>query len=294
MGLRTKLNLLLVATAVLGGVLFAAVLGPYASQLARDEVVQNARIMMSSAAGTRLYTSRQVAPLLIGQMRDRFYPQAVSAYAAVKGFEVLHAEFPDYAYREPALNPTNMMDRATDWESDIIQRFRAHPALAESLTVRQTIDGPQMELARPLRADPACLACHSTPGVAPKTMLAQYGPDHGFGWKDESEIVAAQIVSAPMRVAETRADRIRIAAMAIYLGVLAVLAVVLNVGLSMLVTDPVRAMARAAEDVSLGKTEAPELEVRGSDEIAGLARAFTRMRRSLEEAMRLLGARGPR
>src|SRR5271166_2291209 len=146
MGLRTKLNLLLLVVGALGAVLFATVSTPYLNKLAKEEVEQNARIMMASAAGVRKYTSQEIAPLLEERMGTKFHPQAVSAYAAVKNFDVLHAQFPDYSYREPALNPTNQSDHATDWESDIIQDFRAQPSKPEDITIRPTLKGPVMNL----------------------------------------------------------------------------------------------------------------------------------------------------
>src|SRR5690349_17749733 len=127
MGLRTKLNLLLLVVALLGAGAFAAVSAPLLEMIARDEVVQSSRIMMEAAAGARDYTSKEVAPLVQGDMAASFHPQAVSAYAAVKSFAVLHQRFPDYSYREVALNPTNLADRPADWEGDIVQFFRAHP-----------------------------------------------------------------------------------------------------------------------------------------------------------------------
>jgi len=287
MGLRTKLNLLLLLVGGLGAFLFAVALGPYLNVLTRSEVMQSSRIMMASAAGARKYTAEQIAPLLMDRMGERFYPQAVSAYAAVKGFDVLHAQFTDYSYREPALNPTNLIDKSTDWESDIIQDFRSHPSQAESTTVRQTIRGPILNLARPIRADPSCLACHGAPLTAPRSMLAIYGSDHGFGWKP-GEIIGAQIVSVPMKIADDRAAEIRNRFLAIYLGVFLILAATLNIGLRIMVTGPVRTMSTIAEAVSLGNADAPEFDRRGSDEIARLAQSFTRMRRSLEQALRLL------
>ena len=41
-------------------------------------------------------------------------------------------------YREAALNPTNPQDRATDWEADIINDFRAHPEKKEISSERAT------------------------------------------------------------------------------------------------------------------------------------------------------------
>ncbi len=289
MGLRTKLTALLLLVGQLGAGLFALISGPFLGDLAKGEVVQNARVMMASAAGARKYTSEEIAPLLEGRMGERFYPQAVSAYAAVRSFEVLHAQFADYSYREPALNPTNLNDRATDWESDIVQQFRAQPSTREIITTRATPAGPVLDFSRPIRAQAACLVCHGAATAAPASMLAVYGPDHGFGWK-VGEIIGAQVVSAPMRLAFDRAASIRWLFLAIYLGVFAVLAVVLNLGLGLMVTGPVGAMSRIAEDVSLGNADAQEFQASGADEIARLAKAFTRMRRSLEQALRLLGA----
>jgi hypothetical protein len=41
-----------------------------------------------------------------------------------QSFKALRTKFPDYTYKEAALNPTNPNDRASDWEADIINEFR--------------------------------------------------------------------------------------------------------------------------------------------------------------------------
>ena len=290
MGLRTKLNLLLLGVALLGAAIFALVATPFLNGLARDEVIQSSRIMMESAAGARSYTSQQVAPLLQGDIATHFHPQAVSAYAATQGFAVLHARFPDYSYREVALNPTNLDDRPQDWEADIVQYFRANPAQREVINERQTFRGPVLTLSRPISVDGRCLECHDTPERAPPSMLASYDRQHGFGWR-ANEIVGAQIVSAPMSVAFARAADIRLLFIGLFLGVLIVLAIVLNVGLGFVIIRPVMTLSRIAEDVSLGRGEAAEYTRKGNDQIATLAASFNRMRRSLEEAMRMLSKR---
>jgi HAMP domain-containing protein len=293
MGLRTKLNLLLLVVGAMGAVLFATVSTPYLDRLAEEEVEQSARIMMASATGMREYTSKEIAPCFLEQMHrnNKFYPQAVSAYAAVKNFGVLQAkpEFTDYSYREPALNPTNPTDgTATEWEIKIIQDFRNHPSKHESTTYQPGLNGKVMMFSVPIQAKEPCLVCHSTPGEAPKSLVAKYG-DHGFGWQ-ANEIIGAQIVSVPMKLASDRATRVLYLFLAIYLGVLVVLGAVLNAGLALIVTGPVRTMSRIAEDVSLGRSDTPEFDGRGSDEIARLGQSFTRMRRSLEQALRLLSS----
>src|SRR5436190_23078263 len=99
-----KFNLLMLAIAAAGVGLFTLAAEPLVHAVAQEEVLQSARIMMESAAGARKYTSEQIAPLLKDRMEHQFYPQAVSAYAAKQNNEVIRAGYPDYTYREAALN----------------------------------------------------------------------------------------------------------------------------------------------------------------------------------------------
>jgi len=287
MGLRTKFNLMLLAVALTGVGLFALATAPILDSVARQEVLQSSRILMESAAGTRKYTSEQIAPLLTGGMDTTFHPQAVSAYAAKKNFDVLRGKFTDYSYREAALNPTNPEDRASDWEADIINDFRDHPAKQEIVLERQTPMGPVLNLARPLVNTAACMSCHSTADAAPKSMVAIYGAQNGFGWKLNG-IIGAQIVSVPMSAPIARAGEIRVLFLAIYGGVFVLLFLLLNLLLGFMVIRPIDQMAKTAEAVSLGDMEVPEYVRGGSDQIAGLSVAINRLRRSLQEALRML------
>lgn len=288
MGLRTKFNLLLLAVAVVGAGLFALAAEPLVDSVAREEVLQSSQIMMESAAGARKYTSDQIAPILKPAIAHQFYPQSVSAYAAKRNFDVIHSKFPDYMYREAALNPTNPQDRATDWEADIINDFRAHPGKDEVSLVRSTATGPMLELARPLVNKAACMECHSTAASAPASMVALYGNENGFGWK-AGEIIGAQIVSVPMAASAVRASHIRSLFIIPFLAFLVLLFVSVNVLLSFVVVRPIERMAKTAEAISLGEINTPEYHYGGSDQIGRLAASFNRMHRSLVEAFRMMG-----
>jgi protein-histidine pros-kinase len=145
-----------------------------------------------------------------------------------------------------------------------------------------------LSISRPIRiTDKNCLICHSVPSAAPASMIDLYGTANGFGWK-LGDVIGAQIVSVPMQVALDRANE----AFKIYLlalvAVFAVTIVLLNLLLHFVIVKPIRRMAAIAGEVSLGKMDAPEFAERGRDEIAALAAAFNRMRRSLANAMKLL------
>ena len=287
MGLRTKFNLLMLVIAGIGAVLFALAANPLVNAIAREEMFQSSRIMIESAAGARKYTSEQIAPLVKPMIGERFYPQAVSAYAAKRNFDIIHAKFPDFTYREAALNPTNPEDRATDWEADIINDFRSHPGKEETAMVRSTPTGPMLQLARPLVNKRACMQCHSTAAAAPASMIRLYGDENGFGWK-EGEIIGAQVVSVPMAASQVRAGQIRKLFVIPFVGFIILMFASVNILLNFVVVRPIEHMARTGEAISLGQIDTPDYEYHGSDEIGRLAASFSRMHRSLVEAMKML------
>jgi len=164
---------------------------------------------MEAAAGIRTYTSNEIAPLLGAKTGDdKFHAQTVPAYAASRNFAALASKFRDYAYREAALNPMNPVNRAVDWEADIIDIFRGNPSREELITERETDTGRVLHLSHPIVSGGNCLGCHGAVERAPRSMVAAYGTRNGFDWK-LNEIVGAQIVSVPMAVALEQSSRIR-------------------------------------------------------------------------------------
>jgi len=131
---------------------------------------------------------------------NEFHPQSVPAFAATEIFAYLREKFPDYFYKEATLNPTNPRDRATDWETDVVNQFRGDSARAEFIGTRNSSTGTALFLSRPIKVNNvSCLECHSTPDKAPAEMIKLYGGDNGFGWKLD-DVIGAQIVSVPVSV----------------------------------------------------------------------------------------------
>jgi HAMP domain-containing protein len=289
LGIRLKFNLVLLAVAAIGVGLFALIYGPFLTEQARQEVLVRSRIMMASATGIREYTAEEIAPLLNARKDETFHAQAVASYAAIKNFSVLRAQFPDYNYREAALNPTNLANRATESESDIIRDFRANPTKTELLSERDTHAGRILYLSRPLVATQNCLVCHDTPELAPLAMLTAYGSKNGFGWKLD-EIIGAQIVSVPMAVPLANAGRTLNLSLLLLAAVFGLLILLTNLLMSLSIIHPILRMSRIAGDVSMGKPDVEEYVKSGSDEVATLSVSLNRMKRSVDEAIKLLEA----
>jgi len=290
MKLLLKFNLVLLLVFAVGLVTTGFICRQLLRQNAKAEIMENARIMMEAAIAVRTYTATQIKPLLETQMKYSFLPQSVPAYSANAYFSQLQKAFPAYAYKEATLNPTNPVNRATDWEADIIEEFRKVRDKTEIIGERDTPNGRTLYMARPLKvSSPACLTCHDTVEGAPRTMVERYGDANGFGWK-LNDIVTAQIVSVPMQLAVQRANGVFWTFMISLAVVFLVGIVAINLLLIFLVIRPVNQLSTMASSVSLGNSEITEFPTIGRDEIAELSLSFNRMGRSLLEAMKLLRA----
>jgi protein-histidine pros-kinase len=288
MGLRAKFNLAILAAFAVGFLVAAIVLNRVVNDNARDQILQNARIMMTSANAIRTYTAADLVPLLPMERDGKFVAETVPAFAAQKTFKQLQEAFSGFAYREAALNPTNLVDRAHDWEADIIRTFRDEPARQELITERDTPTGPLLHLARPITIrSEACLTCHSTPYDAPQALTRTYGTVNGYGWK-LNETIGAQILSVPMALPLKVAHDSYVTSLIILVLVFAVVFVVLNLLLHFLVIAPVKRVSAMAEAVSLGDENVESYVKPGKDEISTLSAAFNRMRASLKHAMDML------
>ena len=288
MKIRWKIDLAISGAFLVG--LGLAGFGAYSilTKNALEDSLQNARIMIEGASAIRSYTSDSIKPLLEQQMKVQFLPYSIPSFAAQTNFKMVHQKLPDYTYREPTLNPTNLNDRAVDWEADIINDFRNDPSKQESVITRDTPIGRFLTLARPLKVgSQACLSCHSTPEKAPATMVALYGSQNGFGWK-QGEIVAAQVVSIPLAVPLARAYQALLWFLLALAGTFVVTVVIVDLLLRALVGKPVAEISEVADKVSMGQMDTPEYVRDSKDEIGSLSVSFNRMRRSLQNAMTML------
>lgn len=289
MKLLLKFNLIFLLLAGTGLAVVAHVAYRFLMENAKTQVVQQAQLMMESARATRDYTSEEIKPLLtkaIGRS-DEFIPQIVPAYGATQSFARLRTRYPEYTYKEAALNPTNPRNRAEDFEADIINTFRNHPEEREIVGERQTPTGTALYLAHPIQVRQSCLECHDVPSRAPAALLNTYGASNGFGWK-LGEVNAAQIVSVPSAVPIKIADKAYKTLVAYLIVTFLFTLIAIDAALYFVVIRPVSQLSATADRVSRGDLDVPEIPVHGKDEIAGLTASFNRMYVTVVKALRML------
>lgn len=288
MNLKVKFNLVLGLAGLVGISCSAIFSYQLLQRIAREEVLDTARVLMESAIAIRGYTAEEIKPLLAAQQKKKFIPQSVPAYSANRFVSQLQKNLPDYSYKEAALNPTNPVNRAQTWEAEIVDWFKSNDAEKEFIGEHESIAGPVLFLSHPIKiTDPNCLACHDTPANAPKTLLETYGSNNGFGWK-LNDVVAAQIVTVPMQIPLQRAERSFYIFLALISGVFVLGCILLNILLHFIVTKRIITISKQADKVSMGGLEVAELTFKGNDEITSLSQSFNRMHRSLVNAFEML------
>ncbi len=235
----------------------------------------------------RDYTSTQVQPELADRIESEFLPETIPAYSAREVFEGLRQKDPDYRdffYKEATINPSNLRDKANPFETTLVEKFIADDRIKEQRGFHFAYSGQLFYIARPIKITKAsCLQCHSTPDVAPKSVIDRYRSVNGMGWK-LNEIVGAQIISVPAEKVFAQARQSFVIIMGIISGIFVLIILLVNYLLNHNVIRPLKKMARIAETVSTGDMNA-EFEQTTNDEIGNLAEAFKRMKLSLSMAM---------
>ena len=250
MSLRLKFNLILIVIFLLSLIGAAVYFNGYLERNAIADVRQNSQVLMETALAIRSYTTDEVKPHLDPMNEKRFLPQTVPAFAAAETLRRLRDRFPAYEYKESLLNPTNVRDRASDWERALIEKFRADSTQTEFSGVQGEGIAQAVYVARPITIkDAQCLVCHSVPAAAPASMIQIYGDKNGFGWQ-LNETVGMQLVKLPMLYPLQKARETFYSFMGSLLTIFALMFVALNVVLSGLVIEPMARINKKLEELA--------------------------------------------
>ena len=301
--LRLKFTLILGLTFLGGIIISSAILSETYYQNAQKEVNNKTLILLSTINAVKDYTNTNIEPLLDNKLKTSptFIPETLPFFAAREIFESFRQQkkYQNFLYKEAALNPTNLRDKADSFESNLIERFRQDLNLKQLEGLR-TIRGQELlYISRPLAVtQQSCLQCHSTPEAAPKSQLDSYGSENGFGWKLNS-IIAAQTIYVPVREVFNIYRQQFFLAMVNCIVIFALITVLIDWLLKKTVIQPITPMAKLAQEISKDEIHSePSVELnfrklnkvaRRSDELGQLARVFqlmTEVVRSREQTLK--------
>ena len=289
--LAPRFTLLLSLVFISAIIITGAILSQAVQYKAKTEVADQGRLLMAMMISVRDYTSKNINPLLKSRLETepKFIPETVPAFSATAVFNNLlqNPNYKEFLYKEAVINPTNIRDKADKFEIKIIDRFRNQSDIKEVSDFRNMSGKQFFYTTRPIVIkNESCLRCHSTPEVAPKSQLASYGPKNGFGWR-LNDIVGVQIVYVPSEEVFSIAHRYLSLVMGIFIGIFALVILLINLLLKRTVVQPIRPMARLAQKISdeqfsADRNEETEIEslekvAKKSDELGQLARLFQQM-----------------
>ncbi len=287
--LSDKLTVIICLIFLIGMIISGIFITFMVHQKAQQEVSTKATILMETMNSVRDYTSKNIAPKLNNLSTKEFLPEVVPAFSAHVVFENLrkNPKYREFIYRETALNPTNINDRADLFESGIIEQFRQDSKLKEKtgfLSNTPRINNNVFYIARPLAVNQrSCLECHSTPSRAPKNMLNKYGDQNGFNWH-LNEIIGAQIVFVPAEKVLVHAQKLFVPIALATLITFGVAITILHHWLQQQIIQPITKIAYIVESISIGYVD-QKLDGQRQDEIGILSRSINRMVISLRMAI---------
>ena len=280
--LRLGLKFIVVLAIVfLSGILLSGMLlSSTAHRQAEQQVSAQATLLMEMVDAVRVYTNNQVQPLFTGRLdaSTTFIRESIPSYAARESFEFLRKRpgFSDYFYKDATLNPTNLRDLANEFEAELVQKFRQNSDLQQVSGFHDVAGKNLFYVARPLAIkQQSCLECHSVPSRAPKSQIATYGVDHGFGWQ-MNQIVATQTIYVPAEQVFQSYQQQLFLMMAVFAGIFAIVLLVINTLLNQMVIQPIVPMARLTQKIMQdqyganedGADEAEEADLRKLDKVA--------------------------
>lgn len=288
--INDKFNTLLILAFLVGIILSGVTLSNVLYQRAQYEITIQAELLMQTMNSLRMYTQDHVNPLLQPKLATvpEFIPEAIPTFSVreVSRYLSKNAEYKDFFYKDATLNPTNPKDQADDFETALVNKFKSQRQLQEITGFRETPSETKFYTARPFVVEEQrCLECHSSPDIAPKSLLATYGK-RGFGW-ELNDIVATQIVYVPSEEVFNNARRSFFKMISVVIGIFIAVILLINFLLKKVVIVRISNIANTANAISKGDMSS-HFQEDSKDEIGLLAKAFERMRASLLIAMDLI------
>jgi methyl-accepting chemotaxis protein len=256
-------------------------------QVVQDEVEQRAKTVVSFGEASRDYARNTLSPAVRKQAKGLIFEADSATFVARGTFQEFNKRLPEYSFREASLNPLNNANRADADEERIIRQLQNNPDLKEVTGFRVKDGKEQFYIARPIVVKKVCLQCHDTPERAPQEVVARYGREHGFGWK-EGDVTNAIMVAVP-------ADDLRAQQKAVMWkigGIVVILAGILIVAImalfELLVNRRVRRTAAVLQEVADNPATRTRIVDHSRDEIGSMAQSLNGM---LDKVLPLMEAR---
>ncbi|QKF82592.1 c-type heme family protein [Halarcobacter ebronensis] len=161
-------------------------------EIAIKDTRQEAGSMLNSMNAIRTYIEEIQRPMIYNliednQSLDKYFDARIlsSTYISQYIYEKQRQNKElKYRYKLVATNPLNPIHMATDFEANILNKFRDNK-IQDYFSIIKENGESYFFIAKPIsRNTKACLLCHGNPADAPKRLVDQYGDTRGFYEKE--------------------------------------------------------------------------------------------------------------
>jgi twitching motility protein PilJ len=256
-------------------------------QVVHKEVEKRAKTVLSFGEASRDYARNTLSPAVRKQAKGLIFEADSATFVARGTFEELKKRLPEYTFREASLNPLNNANRADAEEERLIHQLQQNPELKEVSGFRVKDGKAQFYIARPIVVKKVCLQCHDTPDRAPTEVVARYGREHGFGWK-EGDITSAIMVAVPADDLHAQQQAVIWKIGGIFAILAGILVVVIVALFELLVNRRLRRTAAVLHEVADNPATRTRLVDTYRDEIGSMAQSLNGM---LDKVLPLMEAR---
>lgn len=164
-----------------------------------ESVHKKTEIYLAAAAATRAYVKDTLRPKMIELLNsDEFVLEAMStSFISREVMNRLRARFPGFQYKRAASNPRNPINRANDFEREMIDWFDENRQEEEWTGIIEVDGKDAYAKLMPIQVEQPCLVCHGTPKDAPRELRERYGSQASYGYR-LGQVVAADTIYIPM------------------------------------------------------------------------------------------------
>jgi len=185
-----------------------------------SEAEKKIRNMLLEHTSLHLYIQRNTHPSIFNAMKsgeiekDFYSPELLSSSFMIRNMHQYYNEerekagLPKWYYKLASKNPRNPVNKADNFESELIEKFNNNNEIKEYKDIIKKDGQRYLYYAMPfLRTGKACLKCHGNPDDAPKELTKRYGEKGGF--LEKSNVIRAIIsVKAPLENEFENANKI--------------------------------------------------------------------------------------
>jgi len=288
--LRTKFSVALVGCVALVMGLGAIYLKRQQVDAFEREARNRSEMVTAFGQSCRAYVKKTLRPAIRKRTDKMVFEAMSSTFVTRNVMEIFAEKMPQYSYHQPTLNPLNLTNKANEFEAKIVQRFNEDRSLTEQAGYRTVHGQQEYYVMRPIVVEAKCLTCHGEPDNAPQEIVARYGSEHGFRWK-EGDVIAAVMVSVPTADLDHRLSSMMFALFGTFAVVAAVLLLLVHFLFARLVDLRVRRAAAVMGEVADHPDSPARIADYSNDELGVMSRAFNEMADSLRDSHKKLESR---